>query len=541
MYKSIFFPVLAMAFSIWGIRICRAQNVSGGIPQLVKHGHVTQLYVDQKPFLILGGELNNSSSSSITYMQPIWQQVKALNFNTVVTPLSWELIEPKEGLFNFNLVDSLIMGARQNNVHLVFLWLASWKNGMSSYIPFWVKENYKKYPRVKIQNDQTVEVLSTLSEANSDADAKAFAALMKHIREVDGTKHTVLMMQVENETGILGDSRDRSAAANAAFNAQVAKELINYLVKNKDILVAEVKKQWGQNGFKTIGNWEDVFGKGANCDEIFMAWNYAGYVNKVAEAGKKEYPIPMYANAWLNDGNAKPGDYPSGGPLAHVMDIWKARQTAIDLFAPDLYAADYEERCQQFTQQDNPLFIPEMNSGDDGARNIFIAIGKYNAIGVSPFGIDHIKDAEKSGFSKSYAVLNQLSSVILEKQVKKDIIGFVVDEKTPVLTYEMGGYRLEISLDELFGHKSTLGYGLLMTDGDHRFMGAGSGFRVRFYPIKKDGKTIIGISNVDEGTFKDGAWIAGRRLNGDEDDQGRAWRFAPWQTGIEKCTVYKYE
>ena len=389
---------------------CRSQSITAGMPQLRVINGISQLYVDQNPFLILGGELNNSTSSSIAYMQPIWKQVTALHFNTVLTPLSWELIEPKEGEFDFHLVDSLIIGARQNNMHLVFLWLASWKNGMSSYAPLWVKENYKKYPRIKIQNGQTMEVLSTLADANWQADAKAFGALMKHIREFDGTDHTVLMMQVENEVGILGDSRDRSEVANTAFAAPVPKELINYLIKNKNSLVPEVKKQWEDNGFKTSGSWVDIFGKNVNTDMMFMAWNYAGYVNKVAEAGKKEYPIPMYANAWLDQGdNPKPGDYPSGGPLARVMDIWKARVTAIDIFAPDLYVSEFDERCQKFTQRGNPLFIPEMNSSDDGARNIFIAIGKYDAIGVSPFGIDHMRDAEKSGFTKSYHMLGQLS------------------------------------------------------------------------------------------------------------------------------------
>jgi hypothetical protein len=544
MYLKKTIPALlsGLSFIFLNIGVCKAQTSLTGIPQLVKNGDVIQLYTNGKPFLILGGELNNSSSSSLTYMQPIWSQVKALHFNTLLTPVSWELIEPKEGEFSFTLVDSLIVEARKNNLHLVFLWLASWKNGMSSYMPLWVKENYKKYPRVKIQNGQTQEVLSPLSENNCKADAKAFAALMKHIREFDGNDHTVLMMQVENEVGILGDSRDRSAAANTAFYAEVPKELISYLVKNKDSLVPEVKKQWGDNGFKTSGNWEAVFGKSQYCDEFFMAWNYAGYVNKVADAGKKEYPIPMYANAWLDQvENPKPGDFPSGGPLSYVMDIWKARQTGIDIFAPDLYAPEFDYRCQKFTQRGNPLFIPEMNSSDDGARNIFVAIGKYNAIGVSPFGIDHMKDPEKFGFTKSYHVLEQLSPLILEKQPKKEVIGFVVDEKNPTITYKMNGYTLEITLDEVFGHTAKLGYGIVMTDGPNKFIGAGSGFRVLFHPLKTDSKDIIGVSDIDEGVFKDGAWDAGRRLNGDESDQGRSWRFASWGVDIEKCTVYTYE
>ena len=95
------------------------------------------------------------------------------------------------------------------------------------------------------------------------------------------------------------------------FAAPVPQKLINYLLKNKGKLVPEVSQQWERNGFRTTGNWEEVFGKGKTCDELFMAWNYAAYVSKVAEAGKKQYAIPMYANAWLDQGNdPKPGDYP---------------------------------------------------------------------------------------------------------------------------------------------------------------------------------------------------------------------------------------
>lgn len=536
------YQILSLVVGLFGVQFCTGQ-ADPGMPKLVDRGGVVQLYVDDKPFLVLGGEVNNSSSSNIEYLKPIWQQARALNFNTLVTPVSWELVEPKEGLFDFALVDSLIGNARKNDLHLVILWLASWKNGMSSYIPLWVKENYKKYPRIKLQQGYTQEVLSTLAEANWRADARAFGSLMKHIRAIDGKEHTVIMVQVENEVGVLGDSRDRSDEANVAFNGSVPKELIHYLEKNKDSLLPDgIKKYWAAGGFRTSGSWTEVFGKTMYCDELFMAWNYAGYVNRVAEAGKKEYPIPMYANCWLDPvDDPKPGDFPSGCPEARLMDVWRSRQTGIDMVSPDLYAAEFDFRCRQYTRLGNPLFIPEMNSSDDGARNIFVAIGKYNAIGVSPFGIDHLRDPERSGFTKSYGMVGQLAGRILEAQAKKELIGFVVDEKNPVVTCEMNGYRLEISLDELFGHKATLGYGLVMADGDHSFIGSGSGFRVRFFPGDKNSKAAVGIGGSDEGVFKDGVWIAGRRLNGDEDDQGRAWRFSSFQTAIEKCMVYTYE
>jgi len=198
-----------------------AQPVEGrgaeSMPHLRKQGTATQLVVDGNPFLVIGGELHNSSSSSMEYMKPIWQRMLDLNFNTVLAGVSWELVEPEQGRFDFSLVDGLIQDARRSGLRLVLLWFGSWKNGMSSYIPLWVKKDYTRFPRVRLQERGTVEVLSTLAEANWQADAKAFTALMRHIREVDGDSHTVIMVQVENEVGVLRDSRDRSGAANAAF------------------------------------------------------------------------------------------------------------------------------------------------------------------------------------------------------------------------------------------------------------------------------------------------------------------------------------
>ena len=194
---------ILVVLSLFGVPMLVAYAQDSGIPHLEKHGAATQLVVDGKPFLVLGAELFNSSSSSLDYMRPIWPRLAAIPLNTVLTPLSWSLIEPREGQFDFALPDGLIQDARRNNLHLVFLWLASWKNGMSSYAPLWVKQDTHLFPRVIEKDGAPVEILSTLGKESMQADAHAFAAFMRHLREVDGEAHTVLMMQVENEVGVL--------------------------------------------------------------------------------------------------------------------------------------------------------------------------------------------------------------------------------------------------------------------------------------------------------------------------------------------------
>jgi beta-galactosidase GanA len=268
-----------------------------------------------------------------------------MNLNTVIASVSWELIEPTEGQFDFSLVDGLITDARANHMHLVFLWFGSWKNGLSSYQPIWVKTDPTRFPLAEKGNGESMDILSTLGDQTCTADAKAFGALMSHIRDFDGSVHTVLAMQVENEVGMREDSRDRSPPANQEFAGPVPQELMDFLSAHKETLMPEFRDQWDHAGGKTSGTWEEVFGAGIATDEIFMAWNYARYVGKIAQAGKAQYPIPMYANCWLDQpGTPKPGDYPSGGPLAHLMDVWHAGAPALDMLSPDLYVREFAQR-----------------------------------------------------------------------------------------------------------------------------------------------------------------------------------------------------
>jgi beta-galactosidase GanA len=256
------------------------------LPHLRATGRATQLMVDGEPFLILGGELWNSSASSLAYLRPIWPRLVDLNINTVLAPVSWELVEPAEGTFDFSLVDGLIAGARQYNLRLILLWFGSWKNGMSSYVPAWENRDSARFPRARRADGTPVDVLSTLADANWRADSSAFAALMRHLREVDGRDHTVIMVQVENEIGLLGDSRDRSPTAEEAFAGAVPAEFLQYLHHHQSSLLPHLRVRWEHGGRRSAGSWEEEFGAGLETDELFMAWHYARYLDQVAAVSK---------------------------------------------------------------------------------------------------------------------------------------------------------------------------------------------------------------------------------------------------------------
>jgi len=528
-------PILLLLAGLEATTVRAQQN---NAPHLEKRGAATQLIVDGKPFLILGGELHNSSSSSLDYMKPIWPKLAASGLNTVVTPLSWELIEPKEGSYDFTLVDGLLSQAREAHERIVFLWLASWKNGLSSYAPVWVKQDTRRFPRV-VERGSEVEILSPLGSATQEADARAYAALMQHIKEVDSRDHTVIMMQVENEVGVLGDTRDHSDAANRAFASPVPAELTSYLKVHRDALYPQLRALWDQNGDKTAGTWAQVFGDTERADEIFMAWHYAHFIQAVTARGKAAYDIPMYVNTWLAGDDTAPGDYPSGGPEPWVVDVWKAAGSALDFYAPDLYATNFTEWCKRYHRDGNPLFMPETRGGEAGAANVFYALGEEDGFGFSPFAIEDEADA-KSNLAASYNLLASLTPLITEHQSAGNVHGFVLDKNHPSVDFTISGYTLHVTLDEIFGFHSESGFGIIMATGRDEFLGAGKGFRVSFTPRSASGPHV-GIAAIDEGSFEDGKWIPGRRLNGDENDQGKGWRFDPRQLRTEKVTLYRFE
>ncbi|HTV82224.1 MAG TPA: DUF5597 domain-containing protein [Acidobacteriaceae bacterium] len=528
-------PILLLL--LIAVQLGRVQAQETSLPHLEMRGHATQLIVDGKPFLMLGGELHNSSSSSLEYMKPIWPKLEAMGLNTIFTPVSWELVEPTEGNYDFSLVDGLIDRARAAHEHIVFLWFASWKNGMSSYAPVWVKENTKRFPRV-MELGKEVEILSPLSKATEAADERAFTALMRHIRQVDGSEHTVLMMQVENEVGVLGDSRDHSPAANVAFAGAVPPKLTAYLVAHHATLDQSMRELWDANGDKTSGTWSEVFGNTQRADEIFMAWQYASYIQSVTAAGKTAYDIPMYVNTWLEGETTPPGQYPSGCPEPRVIDIWRAAGSSIDIYAPDLYAPDFIDWSQRFHRHGNPLFLAETRGRAAGAANVFYALGEEAGISFSPFGIES-EASDTDPLGNSYHLIAEIEPLLLAHQSTGDVHGFVLDRDHSTVDFTMNGTTLHVSLERSFGRQTESGFGLIMAMGKDEFLGAGEGFMVTFTQQPESGPQI-GIAAITEGKYENGQWIPGRRLNGDENDQGAHWQFSPAGESIERITLYRY-
>lgn len=489
------------------------------IPYITKENGVHTLFVDEKPYIALAGEIHNSSASSLEYMkEKVWPNLRDLNLNTVILPVYWELIEPEEDRFDFTAIDGIIERAREEKLRLVILWFGLWKNGVSDYVPAWVKRDYKKYFRARHLNGATSTTISPLCQDAVKADAKAFQFFMRHLKAVDGEENTVIMIQIENEIGFLKSERDFSDLANFEFNNQVPEVI--------------------EKVFNKSGHWQEVFNEDAA--EYFMVYHYARAIEKIARAGSEEYALPMFVNAWLEQFPFRAGTYPSGGPIAKVIGIWKALAPTISFYAPDIYLPYFSDVCEEYSAYDNPLFIPETRRDVVSATNVFYAIGKYNALCFSPFGIEDLLaqqshdnkgmelsqlmelNIDGSAFidngtgpylSKSYKLLDSMMEIIIKYRGTGKMLGFLQNnDKGTVLS--LTEYDLVLSYKKVREHKP-IGGGFVIEVTENKFFLVGIGFSAEFLP-KRGEKSAVGYIRIEEGQFENGVWKRGRTLNGDE-------------------------
>ncbi|RZT08211.1 Beta-galactosidase GanA [Duganella sp. CF402] len=520
---------------------------SDPLPALNRSGATTQLLVDGEPFLMLAGELHNSSASSDAYMAQIWPKLKAMHLNTVVSTISWDMIEPSEGKFDFSALDSQLAAARKNDLRIVMIWFGSFKNARSTYSPGWIRADQERFPRVAINRVKpqrfTYEgampnpVLSPFSTTLQEAERNAFTAMLRHLKKAD-PEHTVLMIQVDNEIGLLGDSRDRSALAQRHWQEQVPADLMAYLARNRATLRPELASLWGRQQFREQGTWAEVFGTDWQADEVFMAWAYGRFINGVVQDGGSELPLPLYVNAWLGPqpGQPEAGDYPSGGPVPRVRDIWKAAAPSISLHAPDIYIDDFKGTLANFDQAGNPIFIPEARFQ---TGNAFWAIGRHRALGFSVFGIEDGFPGNQ--LSQAYAILSSMARLITAAQRNDGLRAVLLDDAKPVME-RLAGYDIAVrgtaatnakmlldagipvppkaatavaeTVNAAHGpsFSDTRPFGLIIAGNPGEFYLVGHDFTADF---SRDGKAVE-LDFVEEGRFERGAWVPGRRLNGDQ-------------------------
>jgi hypothetical protein len=511
------------------------------LPHLKTVSGTGQLIVNGKPFLILGGELGNSSAGTAAQADEIIPKLVAMHVNTVLTPVAWEQIEPGEGAFDFSILDHWIDVARTHDMHLVLLWFGSWKNAFSNYAPAWVKSDAKRFPRAESVSGRPLEILSTFGTETRRSDSRAFAALMRHLREKDSTQQTVLMVQVENEVGFLGSGRDRSAEANRQFDGAVPATLIRALMDKRLQLSPELAMHFNERG-KT---WKDVFGDASN--EVFMAFQYAAYIESIAKAGKSEYALPMYVNAQLPAPQERAGEYPSGGPHPYYLEVWRAAAPSIDFYAPDIYWPNFEYWIDRYQIPGNPIFVPEARL-ESAPFNSLYAYGQAHAFGFSPFAIESAKTPEKSGESKpaisdTYELLDEIRDLLPSAEAAAQTRGLVLHATSPraTQTVALGGYLFEATLSRSWPARTIIaddGAMLIVQTSADEFYVLGSGLTVSITRNPDVDERVAGIASIEQVSRVAGQWKTEKRLNGDQSNQGRQLLLDPHTQHIYRVRLY---
>jgi hypothetical protein len=506
------------------------------MPRVVERAGRHALMVDGAPYLVLGVQLHNSSAWS-SVLPKVWPWVENMHANTVEAPVYWEQMEAKEGTFDFSQVDELVREGREHHVLLILLWFGTWKNGQMRYTPRWVKTDDARFPRMRDAHGEPIEVLSANAPGTLAADKKAFAALMRHLKEIDGDRHTVIMVQVENESGAIGSVRDFSALADRSFNGPVPTELTRKL-------------------HLSGGTWKQVFG--GDADEEFQAWAVSTYIDAVAKAGKAEYPLPVYCNVWLSypihelpeRQIRNPGvTYPSGGAVGPMLDLWKAESPNIDIIGPDLYSSDatfVADTLRTYGRADNALWIPEARSSDDFARYFFSALGA-GAIGFSPFGIDRIDQAPASGeqpglHAENFALVEPMQRVLAALNFEGKLKTAVEQDGQPLQTLDFGKWQAVVALGFPRGDgaappgtKDLHGRALVAQLGVDKFLVTGVDASISFR-LTNPGHDHVQILQAEEGHYSDTTWQPLRIWNGDETDRGLNFRHHPTSVQIELGT-----
>ncbi len=469
------------------------------MPAIVRgpHGYTFELH--DRPYLILGAQVHNSSGWA-SRLQPVWKDFVAWHFNTVEVPVYWQTIEPRPGEFHFGELDRILAAARSHHLHLVLLWFGTWKNGNMEYTPDWVKLNPAQYRRTLNRAGQPTTTLSPFCAACFAADRAALTRLFQHLKRTDTAAQTVIMVQLENENGALGTPRDYSPAANRAFAAPVPASLRARL-------------------HLPVGDWRQVFRRSA--DESFEAYYNARYIDRLAAAAKQAYGLPVYINVWLRSPNAyqQPGrNYPSGGAVYTVLNIWKAVTPHIDMVSPDIYVADrdgYRKMLATYARPDNPLFIPETLPCPYNYPNLFLALAKYDALGFSPFGIDSAQVCRQpraqamAPLGVSYGLVEAALPAIVRARGTQNLQAAVPYWHGWADLLCFPNYAAQINFTA--GENSSV---MVIRNAPGDYLVLGSGASVRFF--SRHLRHPAQLLTVAQGSYIAGHWHTGYLWNGDE-------------------------
>ena len=475
-------------------------------------------------------------------MEPIWDRLAAMGIRTVIGAASWAQVEPVEGEFDFSTVDAQIEAARTRGMRLVLIWFGAFKNAGRPTRRAGCARTWSASPARSCPGSDTglftypgampKPVLSVFSADLLDADRRAFVRFMEHLAEAD-PEHAVVMVQVENEVGLLRDSRDRSPVAEAAWkSAGAARRSSTIWQRTRASCVPSCRRSGPGRGTgrRARGRRSSATtGRPTRC-----SWPggspATGRARGRGQGGQGRCRCTPTPGSGRSRVSRTPGTIPSGGPVGRVIDVWKAAAPSLDLVAPDIYVDDVKPVLRDYDRPDNPLFVPESRFA---VGRMFWALGHHRALGFSVFGVDHASPDGQLG--RACALLGEMEDVVTAAQAERRIAGVLLDEGETEFAFSLGGYDVvardarallgRMLLDAGVGEppppppppSETDGsphgpspadqrpFGIVIAEGEDQFLLVGQGVGLDF---SRSG-ALVEVDSVEEGRFATGQLGAG--------------------------------
>lgn len=440
-----------------------------------------RLVVDGQPFLILGLQWDCDSCFSCEEMNPLFAEARKMGANTAALPVYWREIEPEQGRHDFTMMAERLEQARANDLRIIVLWFATWKNACSFYAPDYVRNDPATYRPAIDRNGEPIVSLCPTSDVTWQADRTALVALMEYLREND-REHTVIVLQVENESGLLGTDRCYCDECNRCFI---------------------------EGGYEAD--------HGTEAAEAFSVVSFASYIDRLAGEAKAVKNLPIYTNAWMSPQVGRiPGTYPSGGPVPHMLDLYRRQLKHLDFVAPDIYTeghGDFARVASAYARDGNVLYIAEHSSSLSGRaeRNVFYALGTQGAIGFDPWAIDspypemygeplvdpigHEWGRQAYWLRDSYVAIGRAMGPIVEAQGTSSLFTFVQEPGESRTSYAAELCDLQVTYHD----RENAARGMIIERGPAEFLLIGVGFSVRFRQHGRD--AAFPVERADWGRF----------------------------------------
>ena len=487
-----------------------------------------QFSVAGRPFPIVGGTVADSTASDPSRLErDVWPAAVRRGVNTVFAAVTWQLLEPREGEFDFSVPDALYAGARRNGLKLAIVWYGAWKEGSSCYAPDWVKLDWERFPLARPLLGRRTELLSPCSPGLLAAEKAAYTALLGRFRALEdaaGGEPTVVAVQIEGGIGMVGGSRDSSGDSDARWNAGVPDELVAGLAERAGRLHPEIAKALGRTGA-----WSTVFGP--NADGAFMAWQFARHVDGLAAAGAGRLPVPCFVSAWNVQGRA--GEKPGGAPDGEMADVW-------DVAAPSVFRAFAAPNAKtlQFVhpslgENAVPVLFPRLPPGPEFPASAIALFGRAFAAGVSTTALgDAAPDGDEELVGQTCRALLGLFRRIGPFRSENAVRCFLQHSAAPE-NATLGEFSFSVGWTSQWRAGAVPGGLMLVLDQSGAYWAVGIGSRLS--PRHDRSGWVTGILRQEEFVSTPDGLVRGRVLNGDEGEI----LLAGGEVSVRRFTLYR--